>query len=107
MNTLTERKLASLIKFNHPEYKLKDIQAILRFRDEIYKQAFQTGQRIKIGQLLFIQPTIRKSTRHYDGISSQPDNPKFVRVPRRLRYKLVPLKKLRTIQNNYEVKDED
>lgn len=107
MNTLTERKLASLIKFNHPEYKLKDIQAILRFQDEVYKQAFQTGQRIKIGQLLFIQPMIRPSSRHYDGISSKPNNPKFVTVPKRLRYKLVPLKKLRKIQNNYEIKNED
>lgn len=103
-DTLTKKETASLIKFNHPEFKLKDIQAILEAESEIYAYGLQTGQRIKIGKLFFVEPIIRPSRKHYNGIASEHSNKiKYVQLPERLRFKFVPLKQLKDIEDNYHV----
>jgi hypothetical protein len=103
-DTLTKKEVASLIKFNHPEFKLKDIQAILEAEAEIFSYGLQTGQRIKVGKLFFIEPVIRKGQKHYNGIASEKGTgKKYVQLPDRLRFKFVPLKQLKDIQDNYHV----
>ena len=103
-DTLTKKETASLIKFNHPEFKLKDIQAILEAESEIYAYGLQTGQRIKIGKLFFVEPIIRPSRKQYNGIASGHSNKiKYVQLPERLRFKFVPLKQLKDIEDNYHV----
>ena len=99
-DTLTKKEVASLIKYHHPEYNLKDIRAILDAEAEVYEYGLDTGQRIKIGKLFFIEPVIRKGSRHYSGLARD-GQPEYVELPERLRFKFRPLKRLKDIENSY------
>lgn len=97
-DTLNLNAIASLIKYQHPDMKLKDINATLKATEEVLSYGLETGQKIKFGKLFIIEPVIRKGQRHFNGIAK---NPGYVQLPNRLRFKFRTLKKLKKIEDDY------
>ena len=99
VETLNTTDLARLIKFRDPSLKLKDIQKVLNLQSEVIAYGLDKEQRIKIGKLFIIEPTIRPSHKHYRGMGK---GSKYVTVPKRLRFKFKALKQLKEIEDSHQ-----
>lgn len=99
IETLNINDIARLIKFRDPSLKIKDIEKVLELQNDVIAYGLDTEQRIKIGKLFIIEPTIRDSHKHYRGMGK---GSKYVTVPKRLRFKFKVLKQLKEIENSHQ-----
>lgn len=98
-DTINLKTMASLIHYQNPKLKVKDIQAMLEAEIGIISLGLETGQRIKMGKLFIIEPYIKPAQRHYSG--TRKEGPKFIMLPERLRFRFKPLKALKKIESEY------
>lgn len=91
-NRLNLDGLASLIHETYPQYKLKDIKAILQQEQEVIYQQLSEGKSVKWGKLLKLDPKLYRPRTVRNNLTNQ-----LVFVPRRFKVKVSKLQKLKKL----------
>lgn len=97
-DTINRTQMASLIHYNHPDLKIKDITQVLKGQEEVIEYGLDTMQRIKFGKLFTIDPIIKPEQLHYDAV-----NKKHITLPKRVRFTFKSLKRLKDLEKDHQM----
>lgn len=94
--SVNKAELVYKIQEKNPDMYCKDIDRVLSTLQDTIMDELSMGNRVKLMKLVLMEPVVKESGYHYDGIKSK----KMIKIPRRVHVKYKSLKLIKNMEED-------
>lgn len=95
-HSVNKSELVYRIQEKNPDMYCKDIDRVLDSLQKVIINELTEGNRVKLMKLVLMEPLVKESSYHYDGIKAKT----MVKIPKRVHVKYKSLKLIKDIEED-------